>query len=81
MPGQKVHDFIEFEAQSSSESNHALLEQELQKLLENKPEFDPNSSDPKAYEVELKVHSCHALLSEALGTPVTDLSHFGFILQ
>ena len=80
MPGQKVHDFLDFEALTSSENSHALLEQELQKLLESKVDFDPTSSDPKVYETELKVHICHALLSDSLGKPITDLSHFGYIL-
>ena len=43
LPGQKVHDILDFEALTSSENNHALLEQELSKLLESKAEFDPTS--------------------------------------
>ena len=50
-------------------------------MLSNKAEFDPSSRDPRVYENELKVHSLHALLSEKIGKPVTDLSHFSYIFK
>ena len=57
------------------------MEQETYKLLQSKAEFNPESRDPAVYERELKAHSLHALLSESLGKPVTDLSHFEYILD
>ena len=49
--------------------------------MQSKAEFDPTSRNPAVYERELKVHSHHALLSESIGKPVADLSHFEYVLD
>ena len=77
----KAFDFIALSKNNEGKEAKKLLEQELKQLLSNKTKLSENTTDAKAYQDELKVLSCHALLNEALKQPNEQLEHFAYVLD